>query len=53
MTIDVVKYCLLNNCNLIFTSTSDVYGNSINFDENEKITIGLQQMRDIHIQCQN
>ena len=40
MTINVVKYCLVNNCNLIFTSTSDVYGNSNNFDENEKITIG-------------
>ena len=40
MTIEVVKYCLKDKSFLIFTSTSDVYGNSQKFDEKEKIKIG-------------
>ena len=40
MTIEVVKYCLQNKSFLIFTSTSDVYGNSQKFEEEEKIKIG-------------
>jgi UDP-glucose 4-epimerase len=40
MTREIIKYCLSNNTFLLFTSTSDVYGNSKNFLESEKITIG-------------
>lgn len=40
MTMEIVKYSLKNNCFLIFTSTSDVYGNSNFFEEDEKIKIG-------------
>ncbi len=40
MTREIVKYCNRNNSFLVFTSTSDVYGNSKNFLESEKITIG-------------
>tara|TARA_S200000501_G_C20829974_1_gene746756 strand:+ start:616 stop:1599 length:984 start_codon:yes stop_codon:yes gene_type:complete len=40
MTMKIVKYCLKNKCFLIFTSTSDVYGNSKFFSENEQIKIG-------------
>lgn len=40
MTREIVKYSIENNCFLIFTSTSDVYGNSESFLESEKITIG-------------
>ena len=40
MTKEIVKYSILNKSNLIFTSTSDVYGNSKNFLEDEQITIG-------------
>ena len=36
----VVNYVKTTNSTLIFTSTSDVYGNSENFLENESITIG-------------
>ena len=37
---NIIKFCKNNNCELIFTSTSDIYGNSDNFLEDEKITIG-------------
>lgn len=37
---EVIKYSLNKNSFLIFTSTSDVYGNSKTFTESEKITIG-------------
>ncbi len=40
MTREIVKFCIQKNIYLIFTSTSDVYGNSKNFLESEKITIG-------------
>tara|TARA_B100000963_G_scaffold213021_1_gene185654 strand:- start:13026 stop:14009 length:984 start_codon:yes stop_codon:yes gene_type:complete len=40
MTREIVKYSIKNKCFLIFTSTSDVYGNSKEFIESEKITIG-------------
>jgi len=40
MTREVVKYCNEKDSFLVFTSTSDVYGNSENFLESEKITIG-------------
>lgn len=40
MTREIIKFCSLNKKYLIFTSTSDVYGNSKNFLESEKITIG-------------
>lgn len=40
MTREIVKFCLQKEIYLIFTSTSDVYGNSENFLESEKITIG-------------
>ena len=40
MTKEVLKFCKENNTKLLFTSTSDVYGNSENFDENEQITFG-------------
>ena len=36
----VVNYVKITNSTLIFTSTSDIYGNSENFSEDEKITIG-------------
>ena len=36
----VIKYVQENNSTLIFTSTSDIYGNSENFLENESVTIG-------------
>ena len=39
MTMEIVKYSLKNNC-FNFTSTSDVYGNSNFFEEDEKIKIG-------------
>ena len=37
---EIVKFSILTKSFLIFTSTSDVYGNSKNFLESEKITIG-------------
>jgi UDP-glucose 4-epimerase len=37
---NVSKFCEENNATLIFTSTSDIYGNSDNFLEDESITIG-------------
>ena len=37
---EVTKFSILTKSFLIFTSTSDVYGNSKNFLESEKITIG-------------
>lgn len=40
MTKSVVNAALSSNAKLIFTSTSDIYGNSANFDEDEQITIG-------------
>jgi UDP-glucose 4-epimerase len=40
MTKEVLRYCKKNNTKLLFTSTSDVYGNSENFDENEQIILG-------------
>jgi UDP-glucose 4-epimerase len=40
MTREIVDYSNENNSFLIFTSTSDVYGNSKHFLETEKITIG-------------
>jgi UDP-glucose 4-epimerase len=40
MTREIVNYCNKNQIFLIFTSTSDVYGNSKRFLESEKITIG-------------
>ena len=40
MTREIVNYSIKNKCFLIFTSTSDVYGNSKEFLESEKITIG-------------
>ncbi len=40
MTREVVKYCNEKDSFLVFTSTSDVYGNSKFFLESEKITIG-------------
>ena len=40
MTREIVDYSNKNNSFLIFTSTSDVYGNSKHFLETEKITIG-------------
>jgi UDP-glucose 4-epimerase len=40
MTKEVLRFCKKNNTKLLFTSTSDVYGNSENFDENEQIILG-------------
>ncbi len=40
MTKEIVDFSNSINSFLIFTSTSDVYGNSKNFSESEKITIG-------------
>lgn len=40
MTREVVKVCIENKTNLIFTSTSDIYGNSKTFEEKDPITIG-------------
>lgn len=40
MTREIVEFSKSINAFLIFTSTSDVYGNSKNFSESEKITIG-------------
>ncbi|MAK82688.1 NAD(P)-dependent oxidoreductase [Phenylobacterium sp.] len=37
---NVLEYCSKTNTKLLFTSTSDVYGNSDEFNENEPITIG-------------
>ncbi len=37
---NVLEYCSKTNTKLLFTSTSDIYGNSDKFDENEPITIG-------------
>lgn len=36
----VLEYCRLNGTNLLFTSTSDIYGNSNTFVEDEPILIG-------------
>jgi UDP-glucose 4-epimerase len=36
----VVNFCKSSNAKLLFTSTSDVYGNSNTFSEDEPITIG-------------
>jgi UDP-glucose 4-epimerase len=36
----IVKKCIKDDSYLVFTSTSDVYGNSLNFLESEPITIG-------------
>ncbi len=36
----VINYVKVTNSTLIFTSTSDIYGNSENFSEDESITIG-------------
>lgn len=36
----IVNYVKTTNSTLIFTSTSDIYGNSENFSEDESITIG-------------
>ena len=36
----IIENCIFNKTKLIFSSTSDVYGNSKTFDENESITIG-------------
>ena len=40
MSKEVIRFCKKNNAKLLFTSTSDVYGNSNNFDEDEPITLG-------------
>lgn len=40
MTDNIVKYCISRHCKLIFSSTSDVYGNSNEFDESEDISFG-------------
>ena len=40
MTKSIISLVMKANCHLIFTSTSDIYGNSKNFLENESITIG-------------
>ena len=37
---NVLDYCEENNAKLMFTSTSDVYGNSDTFNESDAITIG-------------
>lgn len=37
---NVLEYCSNTNTKLLFTSTSDVYGNSNTFTENEPLTIG-------------
>ena len=37
MTREIIKYCLSNNTFLLFTSTSDVYGNSKNFYRRKRI----------------
>jgi UDP-glucose 4-epimerase len=37
---NVLKYCKESNAKLLFTSTSDVYGNSNTFVENEPLLIG-------------
>ena len=37
---NILKYCSKTNTKLLFTSTSDVYGNSDTFTEDEPITIG-------------
>tara|TARA_R110002096_G_scaffold396661_1_gene592570 strand:- start:5540 stop:6478 length:939 start_codon:yes stop_codon:yes gene_type:complete len=36
----VLDYCEIHNAKLLFTSTSDVYGNSNTFTESDAITIG-------------
>ena len=36
----ILDYCEENNAKLMFTSTSDVYGNSDTFSESDAITIG-------------
>lgn len=36
----VLEYCKLNNSKLLFTSTSDIYGNSGTFTEDDPIVIG-------------
>ena len=37
---NILDYCEENNAKLMFTSTSDVYGNSDTFSESDAITIG-------------
>ena len=37
---NVLEYCSNTNTKLLFTSTSDVYGNSNTFTEDEPLTIG-------------
>lgn len=37
---NILEYCVKTNTKLLFTSTSDIYGNSKTFLENEPITIG-------------
>jgi UDP-glucose 4-epimerase len=37
---NVLEYCSKTNTKLLFTSTSDIYGNSNTFSEDESITIG-------------
>ena len=53
MTREIVDYSNKNNSFLIFTSTSDVYGNSKHFLETEKITIGPPTNERYSMQCQN
>ena len=36
----IIENCVSNKTKLVFSSTSDIYGNSKTFDENEPITIG-------------
>ena len=40
MTKAIVDKCLIDNSKLIFTSTSDIYGNSNTFLESDDITMG-------------
>ncbi|MDB9793364.1 NAD-dependent epimerase/dehydratase family protein [Flavobacteriaceae bacterium] len=40
MSKEVIRFCKNSNTKLLFTSTSDIYGNSKNFLENEQITLG-------------
>ena len=37
---NVIEFCKTTNTKLLFTSTSDIYGNSKTFDESDAITIG-------------
>ena len=37
---NIIEFCKNTNTKLLFTSTSDIYGNSKTFDENGAITIG-------------